>query len=165
MNASDMLDQSHMLVFQTLEDLPETGWDMPGACGDWSVKDLVAHLSSYEQVLIDTLNTFSGAAPTASLQAFINDRTLFDREQVEARRYHTAQQVEDEYEDLQIQSSSLLARISSESIQRPGTVPWSGSEQSLADFVQMIYQHMQQHCTQITNFREKNGLAEPLAGS
>jgi uncharacterized damage-inducible protein DinB len=165
MNASDMLDQSHLLVFQALEDLPDTGWDLPGACGDWSVKDLVAHLASYEQVLIDALNTFSGAAPTASLQAFINDPASFDREQVEARRYHTGQQVEDEYNDLQIQSSSLLARIPSERTQQPGTLPWTGTEQSLADFVQMMSQHIRKHCAQITDFREKNGLAEPLAES
>ena len=163
MNTRDMLEQSHLLVFKTLEDLPAVAWDMPGACGDWSVKDLVAHLVSYEQVLIDALNTFSGAAPTASLQDFINDPASFDREQVEARKYHTAQQVEDEYQELQLQSSSLLARIPSESVQQPA--PWSGTQQPLADFVQTLCQHVQKHCAQITGFREKNGLAEPLAES
>jgi uncharacterized damage-inducible protein DinB len=165
MKASDMLEQSHLLVFQTLEDLPETAWDIPGVSGDWSVKDIIAHLASYEQVLIDALNTFSGAKPTASLQAFINDPTSFDTAQVEARKYHTAQQVEDEYQELQIQSSSLLAGIPSEISQQPGTIPWSGTGQSLADFIQTLYEHTRKHCAQITDFRHRKGVAEPLAES
>ena len=55
MNATDILKYGQPTVLSTLDGFPENAWEMPGACGVWSVKDIIAHLASYEQVLIDIL--------------------------------------------------------------------------------------------------------------
>ena len=60
MNVTDRLQKNNLRVMQVVDGFPEAGWDMPGACGDWSVKDIIAHLASYEHVAIDVLNTFKG---------------------------------------------------------------------------------------------------------
>jgi uncharacterized damage-inducible protein DinB len=156
MNVTDMLEQSHLLVIRVLDDLPEAAWDIPGVCGQWSVKDIITHLASYEQVLIDTLNTLSGTEPTPLLRRFANDSAAFNDAEVEARKYHTAQQVEDAYQEAQVQSSALLAPISAETLRKTGTIPWCGSDQCLTDFIQMICEHTREHCAQIAHFREKS---------
>ena len=155
MDTSEMLERSHLTVFQTIDDLPEVEWDIPGACGKWAVKDIIAHLTSYEHVMVDTLNTFLGSAPSANVLKFIKDRAAFNNAEVEARQYHTAQQVEDEYNDTQLQSSGLLAQIPKEIVQQIGTMPWYGSEHSLANFVKMVYEHTREHCDQIVAFRKR----------
>jgi uncharacterized damage-inducible protein DinB len=154
MNVTDMLDQSHLQVIQVLDDLPEAAWDIPGACGDWSVKDIIAHLASYERVLIDALNTLSGAEPTTDLRKFIDDPAAFDAAEVEARKYQTAQHVEDEYQELQVQSSALLGQIPADIVWQTGTIPWSRTHQRLADFIQTMCEHTREHCAQIVRFRE-----------
>lgn len=53
MNASDILKYGQLTVLHTIEGFPEAEWDTPGACGVWSVKDIIAHLTSYEHVLAD----------------------------------------------------------------------------------------------------------------
>ncbi len=58
MNAVDILKYGHLTVLQTLDGFPESAWDTQGACGVWSVKDIIAHLASYEQVLVDVLTSF-----------------------------------------------------------------------------------------------------------
>ena len=63
MNAVDILKYGHLTVLQTLDGFSESAWDTPGACGVWSVKDVIAHLASYEQVLVDVLTTFLGGGP------------------------------------------------------------------------------------------------------
>jgi hypothetical protein len=153
MNVTDMLEQSHLQVIQVLDDLPEVAWDIPGACDDWSVKDLIAHLASYERVLIDALNTFSGAEPTPYLHKFISDPAAFDAAEVEVRKYQTSQHVEDEYQELQVQSSALLARIPADTVWQTGTMPWSRTYQCLADFIQTMCEHTREHCAQIVRFR------------
>ncbi len=158
MNAYDTLEKGHLLVIKTLDDLPETQWDVPGVCGNWSVKDVVAHLVSYEHLVVDVLNTFQGAASTPRLDSYINDihkRDEFNTTEVKAMRYHTAQQVITEYQDLQVQSTSLLGQIPAETIQRAGTLPWLGAERSLADLVNIVYEHTSEHCAQIARFREE----------
>jgi hypothetical protein len=158
MNVTEMLDASHLLVFQVLEDLPETGWEIPGACGDWTVKDIIAHLSSHEYVLIDALKTFSGDEPTASLLSYIDDAATFNDKEVEARKYETAQHVEDEYQEVQLQSAALLAGIPSDVVMRDGTMPWSHTNQSLAEFIQTLCDHIREHCEQIAAFCERHKL-------
>ena len=63
MNTVELLDNCHLKIIQVLDDLPELQWDIPEVCGDWSVKEIVAHLTSYELALAEALNTLSGQEP------------------------------------------------------------------------------------------------------
>ena len=155
MNASELLEKGHMMVIQAVDDLPELQWDMPGVCGNWSVKDIIAHLASYEHVLLDVLNTFSGKEPTPYVLRFISQTQEFDDAEVAARRYATAQQVIDEYQDTQVRTTSLLEQIPAETVQRQGTMPWYQQSLSLADFINRMYEHTREHCDQIVGFHNR----------
>ena len=43
MNAKDILKYGQGTVYQTIEGFPESAWEKGGACGIWSVKDILAH--------------------------------------------------------------------------------------------------------------------------
>ena len=64
MNAVDVLRYGHGTVLTTLEGVPSTEWTTPGVCGVWSVKDIVAHLASYELALVDVLTSLTKGGPT-----------------------------------------------------------------------------------------------------
>ena len=51
MNAVALLKYGQQTVLQTLEGFPESAVETPGACGVWSVKDILAHLASYAHEL------------------------------------------------------------------------------------------------------------------
>ncbi len=53
MDTTTLLENNNLMVIRAVENLNETLWDIPGACGGWSVKDIVAHLASYEHLLVD----------------------------------------------------------------------------------------------------------------
>lgn len=96
MNASEQLEKSNLLVIQVVDDLPETAWDMPGVCGNWSVKDIVAHLASYEHIVVEVLSIFQKDQPTPSILKFLDQPDQFNAAEVAARKYETAQHVLDE---------------------------------------------------------------------
>ncbi len=154
MNTAAILEQNHMMVIQTVDDFPERQWDIPGACGDWSVKDTIAHLTSWEHLLVDLLNTLVDDAPTPYLDKFMKQRAEFNASEVAERQYHTAQQVIDEYNETQLQSSDLLAKIPAEKVTQAGTVPWN-KDRSVADIINILCTHASEHCAQIKAFREK----------
>ncbi len=158
METTTLLENSNLLVIQTIDDLKEVAWEMPGVYGEWSVKDTIAHLASYERVTVDVLNTFQGQEISPDALRWLYQRTAFDRDEVAERRYWTAQQVEDEYQDLQVQATSLLALLPVETIQRPGTLPWYTPDESLADFIREISEHIQEACTHITQFRQREDI-------
>jgi uncharacterized damage-inducible protein DinB len=154
MNAAALLEQSHMLVLQTVEDFPERQWDIPGVCGDWSVKDTIAHLTSFEHLLVDLLNKPVSDTPTPYLDKFVKGQAEFNASEVAARQYHTSQQVIDEYNETQLQSSDLLAKLPTEKVAQTGIILWN-KDRSIADVINILYTHANEHCAQIKAFREK----------
>jgi DinB superfamily len=154
MDASELLQKGNLLVIQVVDGFPEVGWDMPGACGDWSVKDIIAHLSSHEHVTMEVLKTFQGNEPTPLILKFLHYRDEFNSAEVEARKYLTAQQVIDEYQDTQVQTTSLLMQIPDDKVRQAGTMPWYSQDYSLADFIYRHYEHICEHCKQVALFRQ-----------
>ena len=156
MNAVDILKYGHLTVLQTLEGFPESAWDTPGACGTWSVKDIIAHLASYELVLIDVLTTLRGGGPTPVLNRFLELRGRFNDSEVDSRKGHTMQEVLGEYNDTHAQVMSMVARLSSDTLRQKGTLPWYGEVYALDDFlVYGYYGHKREHSAQIAAFHDR----------
>ena len=89
MNATDILKYGQLTVLQAIDGFPETAWETPGACGVWSVKTIIAHLASYELVLVDILTTCTRIGPTPMLNTFIELGGQFNDSEVNRRKAKT----------------------------------------------------------------------------
>lgn len=155
MNLNDILKYGHQTVLQTVEGLPEGAWDRPGVCGNWSTKDIIAHLASFERVLADVLHTLLEGGPTPYLDQYCAGGGFNDA-QVAARRAKSGAEVLREYGDTCAANLALAARIPAERSRETGTLPWYGAEYSLDDFVvYTFYGHKREHCAQIKLFRKR----------
>ena len=156
MNARDILKYGQQTVLQTLESFPEASWETPGACGAWSVKDIIAHLASYERVLVDILSTFTRSVPTSALNTFLELGSQFNDSEVDQRKNNTIQDVLAEFDDTHTQVMSLIVNIPSEMLRQSGTLPWYGREYALNDvLVYMYYGHKREHSAQIAAFGDR----------
>lgn len=156
MNAAELLEKGNLMVIQTVEGIPEDVWDTPGACGEWSIKDIIAHLTSYERMAVEVFNAvLSGKEPPASTIAFLRQFDIGHTGAVEALKYHTAQQVIDEYQDIQVQATSLFQQLPAALAQQRGAMPWYDRNASLADYVTELYEHTREHCRQIALFYDR----------
>jgi len=155
MNGVDILKYGHLTVLQTIDGFPESAWDTSGACGVWSVKDIIAHLASYEHVLVDVLTTFVDGGLTPSLTLFLESGGQFNDSEVAVRKDKTVREVVAEYNDTHEQVMSLAARIPVETFRQTGTLPWYGMEYALDDFIVYTqYGHKREHSAQIAAFRD-----------
>lgn len=156
MNALDVLKYGHLTVLGTIKGLPESEWETGGVCGVWSVKDLIAHLASFELVLVDVLRGFlAEAGDTPMLKAY-QAGEQFNDEQVDLRKGHTPAEALAEYNAAHARTIELAARLPAETLRRPGTLPWYGMEYALDDFiVYAYYGHKREHCAQIAAFRDR----------
>lgn len=155
MNATDILKYGQQTVLQAIDGFPETAWETPGACGVWSVKDIIAHLASYEQVLVDILSTFTGGGATPALKAYIEPGGQFNDSEVNRRKEKTAQDILAEFNDAHTQVMALIVNIPIETLRRDGTLPWYGMNYALDDvLVYMYYGHKREHSAQIAAFRD-----------
>jgi DinB superfamily len=155
-NATDILKYGQLTVLQAINGFPEGAWETACACGVWSVKDIIAHLASYEQVLVDVLTTFLDGGPTPALSAFIEQGDRFNDIEVSRRKARTIQEVLAEFNDTHVQVMSLIVTIPSETLRQTGTLPWYGMQYALDDvLVYMYYGHKREHSAQIAALRDR----------
>lgn len=155
MNAPDVLKYGQLTLLGGLDGLPESKWEIPGVCGIWSVKQILAHLASFEAALADALQGFAGGGPTPTLDRFVSDNHGFNDDEVAARAAlgpaETLAELVAEHE----RSLNFARQISPETFRAPGTIPWYGDEYSLDDLIVYInYGHKREHVAQIEVFRD-----------
>ena len=161
MNASDILKYGQLTVLHTIEGFPEAEWETPGACGVWSVKDIIAHLASYEHVLEEVLSAFVASGPSTApapgsyLRKFTDPNGNFNDSEVAAHKEKTLRDVLGEFDDTHEQVISMIAQIPPETLRQTGTIPWYGAAYALDDFiVYAFYGHKREHSAQIAAFRD-----------
>ena len=156
MNAQDVLKYGQRTALAAIDEFPDTSLDVAGACGTWSVKDIIAHLASYENVLIDILSGFVGRHPTPHLDRYLELGERFNEVEVEKRRGKTARELLDEFNDAHAQVIELAGGIAPDVFRQVGTISWYGAEYALDDLlVYMYYGHKREHSAQIAAFRDR----------
>jgi hypothetical protein len=156
MNASDILKYGHLTVHQSVEGLTDSEWTQRDVCGWWSCKDILAHLASFEQVLIEVLASFTDGAPMPTVERMGRDPQAFNDTEVAARESWSASAVVAEYDALYARTLALIADIPAEVLRQPGTIPWYGDEYALDDLiVYQYYGHKREHMAQVDKFKDE----------
>jgi hypothetical protein len=156
MDAMSIMRYGQQTVLRTLEAFPASAVDLSGACGFWSVKDIIAHLASYELALIDVLSTFTGSGPTPYLDKVTGGGgQAFNDAEVSRRHGMTMREVLTEFEDAHRRALALAEKIPPAFFLKAGTLPWYGMEYALDDYiVYQFYGHKREHSAQIAAFRD-----------
>jgi len=157
MNAMDILRYGQETVQQAIEGLNGNEWQSPGACGSWSIKDIVAHLASFELLLIDVLDSILGAETGPVLARFTGPgAATFNDDEVADRAPLTVAALLAEFSTSHARTLALLEQVPVATRSRNGTLPWYGAGYSLDDFiVYAYYGHKREHGAQIALFRDQ----------
>lgn len=156
MNALDILQYGNLTFMKTVQAVPQNHRDEPGVTGIWSVKDIIAHLASFEILLIEVLSSLSGDSPAPTLAQFVSNRPKFNDDQVLLRKHRSAAEVLAEYEETHSRAIALAAQIPPEVWGQPGTLAWYGAGYSLDDFiVYQYYGHKREHSAEIAAFLDR----------
>ncbi len=159
MDALDILSYGHKHVMDAVDGLADDGWEIPKVTTAWSVKDVLAHLASFELMLEDALRSVvepGAATPTLARMGGGGD---FANDEVAARAGRSHGEVFDEYTKAHERVMALLERLTAERLRETGTIPWYGEKYSLDDLIVYTnYAHKREHTGQIRLFRKREGL-------
>ncbi len=157
MHAADVLKYGNLTVRHGLQGLPVDDWTTAGVCGWWSVREIIAHLASFEVMLLDVLAIAAGETDIhgSTLRAWARDGQRFNDEQVAAR---AALSPEETLADYIAAHEAVMARIAAlpdGATTRAGFLPTYGREYDLDDFLTYsFYGHKREHTAQIAVFRD-----------
>jgi hypothetical protein len=155
MDAVTILFYGNKTLMDSLNQIPQSLWLTGGACGVWTVKDLVAHMAAAEHMLFDALNSVVNGADIpflkrmGSLGAGASDILVGEKKDT------PADQVLADYTGTYEQVMALAKLMPPETWAKVGTIPWYGEGYSIDDFVVYAsYGHKREHSAQLDAFRD-----------
>ena len=163
MNAVEILQYGHGEVVNAIDALDD--WTTPGVTSQWSARDVLAHLASYERFLEEAMLEVLGRGPTPTLDAMRADWKGFNAAQVASRRDASPDAVRREYDEAHARVMALAAELGPERLREPGTIPWYGGGYSLDDLIVYAnYAHKREHGAQLRAFRLRRAPAARAGG-
>jgi len=156
MNAKDILHFGDKDLRGAFKGLSKRAWQKVGVTTKWSLRDLLAHMISYEWLLVDAFRYVLKIKPTQTLDAMNAGYEKFNDAEVLARAGKSPQMLMREYSRAYKEVIKLAKKLSPEKLRKPGTIPWYGKQYSLDDFIVYAnYAHKREHVAGINQFRKK----------
>ena len=118
------LEDEHERFLDLIEDLPPEDLTAPGVNGDWSIKDIMAHINSWEAELIKLLfQARQGAKPTSIHFRGVNVDEINEAWHQERKSRHL-EQVLDDFHAIRLQTIRRVNAFSDQELTDPKRFSW-----------------------------------------
>lgn len=155
MDALSILEYGHRDVKRVFDGLSEDEWKRVGVTTNWSPKDLLAHLTTFERMLEEAMRGVTGeGGPTPTLEAMRTSGKTFNDDQIAAWSDKPAAEVMAAYDKAHESVIAHAKALGPEKLREVGTIPWYGGSYSLDDLIVYTnYAHKREHCAQMRRWR------------
>ena len=154
----DALQEERDLFLESVEGLPDQAWVQPGVVGEWSVKDIVVHLSRWEAELIGMLHQAQQARPPVTAQMGSESRDALNARWIAASQARPIERIVADFQGVRDQAIQRVQALSEEDLGNPSFYPWLGGR-PLSDWIAKdTVWHEAEHRVQIKAWRSKLGV-------
>jgi len=145
------LDQEWARIERICFNLGEEAMCKPGAKDDWSVKDLLCHLSAWEKYLLDRLShVLSGQTPQYPVMQTWEDVHRFNAQVYEQNKDRPLTSVIIEFRSLYRGVMTVLEALDDEQLNQPYSYDFSADKLTLLQLIRAnTYEHYREHCIDI----------------
>jgi hypothetical protein len=148
----DRLDESRERLLVALQDLPDEALQQPGVMGDWSIADVLAHLTVWESEMVTGLMYIAqGRRPTPLLDAFRNVDAYNARRYAESRD-RPLDRVFDDWQSARRHLEGWVERLSEKELSDPQRYAWAEGAPLQQLIAANSYQHELEHLPEIETF-------------
>lgn len=135
-----------------IEPLPDEALTAPGAMGEWSVADILAHLTAWESELVTALLRINqGKRPSKMIEAFENVDAYNERRYKE-NKGRDIERIFDDLQGVRVQLESWLEEFSDRDVSDPKRYKWAQG-QTLGHIIkENSYGHDEEHIPHIEAF-------------
>ena len=122
---------------------------IPGVVGEWSVKDMLAHIAEWEQRFVAWYRALlRGETPAVAVCGLSGgDLDALNQSIYEQHRDRPLNDVGDEYRRSYAEIRAVVGAIPAEDLTVSGLYPWIGADHTLSDFIAgNTSQHYAEHC-------------------
>lgn len=150
----DRLEDDREEFLDAIEGLPPEEMQEPIAPGDWSVKDIIAHLNACEAELVKLLwQLKSGRKPTSMLLGDI-DIEAQNKQWYEASQSRSLESVMSDFEGVRRQTARRVEAFTDQELNDPKRYPSLGNSPLWKWIAENSFQHESEHRQTILRWRE-----------
>jgi hypothetical protein len=151
----DALEDERENFLEAIEGLSAEQLQTSGVVGEWSVKDMMIHLSAWEAELVKLLwQARQGQKPT-TLHFSKIDIDEINQEWFENYRSRSLERVMDDFEAVRKQTSRRLEVFSDADLNDVQLFPWLDGQPLWEWVANDSYQHESEHAAQIREWRAR----------
>ena len=144
-NLFEALSQERASLLDTLKGLPDVQLDQKGVVGEWSIKNVLAHLTSWEVLVTEFLPERFATGQRPAVFSEINaDEDAWNAREVASREQLTPREQLDELARTRQGLLQMLRNLGEEALDRQH--PWPEWEGTLASYIlQEVGGHEREH--------------------
>lgn len=155
MSIQERLDEVRIRLLETISDLPDEALQQPGAVGDWSVADVLAHLVNWEAELVTALNRIDqGRKPSRLLQA-LEDRQVYNAARVDEVQGRDLDRIFDDLQGVRVQLEEWLESFTADDLEKPGRVRGAKKTPLWELIAAASFEHEAGHLPALEEFAER----------
>jgi hypothetical protein len=139
------LNQERTILIDAIQGLPDSVLNQKGIVGEWSIKNVLAHLNSWEQVVIQMLpeRLATGVTPKL-LSDSVADEDGWNAQQVNSSEHMTPQEQLAQFQHTRQELLQLIQDIGEEGLQREH--PWPSWQGTVAEYIlDAVGEHEREH--------------------
>jgi hypothetical protein len=154
----DALEDQRENFLEAIDGLSDEQLVQPGVVGDWSVKDIMFHLTMWEAELVKLLwQAAQGVQPTTAQfgKMPVDERNAVWGAQSKDR---TLEQVIDDFAGVRKQTSRRVTAFKDIDLEDPQRYPWLNGHPLWVWIAEDSFKHEAEHTAQILNWRQNQGV-------
>lgn len=144
------LAESRQVLYQVTQGLSEEEMTQVQVEGVWTIKDIVGHIASWEEVLLEPLRSYADGDPFEA--EVIKDYMAWNDEQAARKQDIPLGIVMDQSATTRQELVTVASRLSAEQWEQPVPLPWGG-EEAMAQALAGLSQHELAHAHTIQRWR------------
>jgi uncharacterized protein (TIGR03083 family) len=143
-------------LLESLQGVSDEDKVRPNAVEKWSMKDLLAHIASWDEEVLRVIQAFA-MQPDPHFSYAISERSDFsawNSEQVELRRERTLEQVVAEFRNARRDLIQVVEGLTDQVLMRPKMTSW-GKVHTGFELLDEMVQHDAEHTKDVRSWRKK----------
>ncbi len=144
------LEQERALLLDAIKKAPDEALTLKGVVGTWSIKNVLAHLTDQERLVVQVLPQRLATGITPEIVSIINvDADAWNAKQIEASERLTLNEQMKQLEQARQALVQVLRDVGEEALDRQH--PWPEWEGTVAEYIlQVVVEHERGHRDAIT---------------
>lgn len=149
----DRIEQSHSEWQSVLAEVGQSRMEEPGVTGDWSVKDIIAHLSSWQQRVLDRMDADTSGKEVESLGQTVDEVNiaLYER-----NRERPLEEVLPQARDTYGRFLERVRTLSEQQIFEPGHFTFTKDNALYAWIAGDTFEHYEEHSASVRSWLESS---------